>query len=224
MHGILEEVFLHQPELKETPESLCSTIPETNRDSCFHGVGHGLMFVNQRNTSTSLATCRKISEKAMVPRCFEGVWMELFGGDTGHAGANSLGWTVDQPLEPCQTAANDEKPACFLYAHLGYLRTHHQDFPGVITLCTKSGLNESDEKFCLRGVGITMMKHSTSGRLDLTESLVKDLSDSEKYAYYQGVIRYARLSGVSEDSLDAFCHQLKKDDNICRDLIRTDPK
>lgn len=50
--------------------------------------------------------------------------MEMFWGDTGHAGAESLGWDPDRPFEKCSQALSDEKPTCFLYAHLGYLRYH----------------------------------------------------------------------------------------------------
>ena len=224
MHGILEEAFLHQPSLKEHPGSLCASIPEVNRSSCFHGVGHGLMFVNQRDVAKSLETCRAIGEESEVPRCFEGVWMELFWGDTSHAGANSLGWTPESPLEPYRNASGDEKPSCFLYAHLGYLRNHRQDFSGAISLCAENNLSASDEKFCLRGIGMTMMKHFTSHHLDLTENVVQELNDIEKNAYYQGVIRYARLSSVSEANLNAFCHELKHDKNICLTLLQTDPK
>lgn len=42
--------------------------------------------------------------------CFEGVWMEFFWGNTGHAGANSLGWSINTPLASCQHARGDEKP------------------------------------------------------------------------------------------------------------------
>ena len=76
--------------------------------------------------------------------------MEMFWGDTGHAGADSLGWNPDQPFEKCRTAKNDEKPTCFLYAHLGYLRYHPGDFDGVVGFCTANSLTLSDQNFCLK--------------------------------------------------------------------------
>lgn len=225
MHGILEEVFLHQPELKQQPGEICASIPDINRDSCFHGVGHGLMFVNERNVTTSLEACRKIDAAIyVVSRCFEGVFMELFWGNTEHAGADSLGWTEEKPLTPCTNAKQDEKPACFLYAHLGYLRTHSRNFTGAINLCTKNNLNQSDTWFCLKGVGITMMKHFTSHRLEQAESLVLQLGSEEKRAYYEGVIGYARLSNVSEKELLSFCGLLKHDGDICRSIIKNVPR
>jgi hypothetical protein len=222
MHGILEELFLHRPELKNQPETICSSVPDLNRDSCFHGVGHGLMFVNKRDVPQSLTACRGLKQSTDTYRCFEGVWMEMFWGAISHAGTNSLGWTPEKPLTPCMNARADEKPTCFLYAHLGYLRTHSRDFVGAIDLCTKSGLVETDVQFCLKGVGITMMKHFTSNHLERSEKLVEGLDPGKKHAYYEGIIGYARLSGVSESNLKKFCTLLKDDKEICETILVID--
>ncbi len=223
IHGILEELFLHRPELKSQPETICSSIPDNNRGSCFHGVGHGLMFVNKRDVPVSLNACRSLGG-ADVYRCFEGVWMEMFWGTTDHAGADSLGWTLEKPLTACVNAQEDEKPTCFLYAHLGYLRTHPKDFTGAVDLCVNSGLVESDVLFCLKGVGITMMKHFTSHNLGSSEKLVEGFTPQRKYAYYAGVIGYSRLSGVSETDLKSFCKVLKTDTQVCLTVMKNEPR
>lgn len=220
MHGILEELFLHQPELKDAPGGVCAGVPYINRGSCFHGVGHGLMFANKRDVPTSLATCKSLVNREDAHRCYEGVWMEMFWGDIEHAGGNSLGWTLEDPLAPCKNAGLEEKPACFLYAHLGYLRTHKTDYAGMIGLCTTNNLEKKDEQFCLKGVGITMMKHFSSHRLENTEPFVAGLDHDSKYAYYQGVIGYSRLSAVSERDLQTFCTWLNTDRVICEDVLR----
>jgi hypothetical protein len=220
MHGILEGLFLNRPELKSHPEIICSSVPDVNRDSCFHGVGHGLMFVNKRDIPTSLTSCRSLKLNTDIYRCFEGVWMEMFWGSTNHAGSSTLGWTLEQPLAACVNAREDEKPTCFLYAHLGYLRTHPRDFVGAIDLCTKNELVETDVQFCLKGVGITMMKHFTSHHLERSEKLVEGLDYEKKYAYYQGVIGYALLSNVSRPSIKNFCSLLRNDKEICNTVLK----
>lgn len=222
IHGILEELFLYRPELKSQLETICSSIPDNNRDSCFHGVGHALMFVNKRDIPASLSDCRSLGQLIDIQRCYEGVWMEMFWGTTDHAGANYLGWTLEKPLNPCVNAGVDEKPGCFLYAHLGYLRAHPRDYTGAIHLCTKSGLAETDARFCLKGVGITMMKHFTSHHLERSEKLVEGLDSGKKSAYYKGVIGYARLSGMNESDLQNFCNLLKNDIDICLAILKTD--
>lgn len=71
MHGILEELFLHHPELQKNPETVCSNIPEKHQGSCYHGVGHGVMFSNKRDVEKSLLACRTMSNNIFVYRCFE---------------------------------------------------------------------------------------------------------------------------------------------------------
>ena len=220
MHGILEELFLHHPELQKNPEAVCASIPEAHKWSCYHGVWHGVMFAMKRDISRSLLSCRTISDKTYVYRCFEGVWMEMFWWDTGHAGADTLGWDIQKPFDRCVGAKNDEKPTCFLYAHLGYLRYHSGDFAGVIRFCTASSLSTDDTRFCLKWVGITMMKHFTSHHLEKTEWLVKNLSESEKSAYYEWVIGYSLLSSVTKQDLMTFCRSLSSDSSLCLSALQ----
>ena len=165
---------------------------------------------------------RNLTKPEDLHLCFEGVWIEMFWGDTDHAGANSLGWTLEKPLTPCINAKLDEQSDCFIYAHLGYLRVHPRDYAGVIALCTQNNLNNVSTRFCLKGVGITMMKHFTSTHLEETEALIAALSYGEKHVYYQGVIGYARLSNVSEKDLRIFCTMLKNDSVVCRTVLKND--
>jgi hypothetical protein len=120
MHGIVEELFLHQPEFKAQPDPICAAVPDADRASCYHGVGHALMFSENRNVSAALQDCRNIKQSSDMYRCFEGTWMELFWGNTDHAGPNLLGWDLGKPLDPCIAAKEDEKPTCFLYSSFGY--------------------------------------------------------------------------------------------------------
>ena len=118
MHGIVEELVLHQPAFKNQPDEICTTVPDADRVSCFHGVGHALMFSSDRNVSVALQDCRNIKQSKDMYRCFEGVWMELFWGDAEYGGTSSLGWNFAKPLDPCIAAKEDEKPTCFLYSSL----------------------------------------------------------------------------------------------------------
>ncbi len=221
MHGILEELFLYRPELQKNPEKVCIWVGEEFQWSCYHGVGHGIMFTVKRDVPKALLSCRTMKNQTSVYRCFEWVWMEMFWWDTGHAGSDSLGWDPDHPFEKCRVAQSDEKPTCFLYAHLGYLRYHPWDFDGVVRFCTANNLAQSDQHFCLKWVGITMMKHFTSHHLDKTEKLTQKLSDLQKYAYYEWVIGYSLLSSIPRKNLQEFCSLLRNDSSICKRVLNT---
>jgi hypothetical protein len=223
MHGILEELLIHQPDLKNTIGTICSTIPVQNRDSCFHGIGHGLMFVNNRDVPTSLADCQQLQKISDQAHCFEGVWMEMFWGDTGDSDTQALGWPPDQPLSPCISAPNVSKPACFLYANLGYLRLHPKDFTGAVALCRNPNLSSTDVGFCMKGIGMTMMQYFLSHRLQNPESFVAGLDAEATVSYYKGLIAYGRLSSAKESDLQDFCTNLSADKETCLYLLKTMP-
>jgi hypothetical protein len=220
IHGILEELSLHEPDFKDHPGNICEGVPSNNKATCFHGVGHALMFSFKRNVSSSLDACRSLDAASKKTRCFEGVWMELFWGNTAHTGSDSLGWELDKPLEPCKATEDDAKPACFLYSSFGYLRTHSKDYSGAINNCLTSDLQSSDAEFCVKGVGITMVSYFKGHNLERSESFAKNMSYYQKYAFYQGIIGYADFSGISTTELATTCDLFTKDKSICQDVLK----
>jgi plastocyanin len=215
MHGILEELSLHDPDFKTKPDVICDMVSEEDRASCYHGTGHVFMLADQRDASSSISDCRRIEQTSDMYRCFEGVRMEQFWGNTAHVGTSTLGWDLEKPLAPCLDIKEDEKPTCFLYSSFGYLRTHVKDYSGAVEMCTQSGLKASDAEFCLKGLGITMMSKFKGQHLERSEIYVEWLPDREKHAFYQGVLGYARLSGVGEKELKNTCALFKNDGDIC---------
>jgi hypothetical protein len=223
VHGILEEESLYDANFGEQPSALCAHVPASTRSSCYHGIGHALMFFYLRDIEKSLTGCRTMPTPSSRSRCFEGVWMEAFWGETEHAGAGSLGWDLDKPLQPCIDARVDAQPACFIYAPFGYLRTHSKDYSGAITLCSASGLTENQATFCLKGMGIILVSHFKASGLERTQPYAADLTYAEKYGFYEGVTGYGRLSGMSEDGLVSLCASLGADAAVC-EQARIDSK
>ncbi len=219
MHGILEELFLEQPDRKADPGAMCEDIPKKSRSSCFHGVGHALMFVNKRNVNASLDGCRSLGNTHDVSSCFEGVWMELFWGNTDHVGPNALGWDSARPLDPCVRSSVDAKYACFLYASLGYLRTNSGDFPGALRLCTQTDLTDRDQYYCLKGIGITMMSNFKGKNLEQAASLASGLDTTQKSSLYEGLMGYAQLSGMNGDALLGTCELFQEDKDLCVNAV-----
>lgn len=219
MHGILEELSLHHPEFLSHPEVVCDQVPDSDRASCFHGMGHVFMLNNMRDTPASILGCRVILKATDMYRCFEGVRMEQFWGNADYMGTTSLGWDLQKPLEPCIGIKEDEKPTCFLYSSFGYLRTHAKDYSGAAEMCTKNNLNNSDAGFCLKGLGMTMMSKFRGENMEGSEVYVDGFSDENKKSFYLGVMGYARLSGVSGESLLKTCELFKQDKELCMQAV-----
>lgn len=219
IHGILEEAALHNPDFKNNPGPMCADVPDSIKASCYHGIGHALMFSYERETFPSLETCRKVGSQTAITRCFEGVWMELFWGNTEYSGPDTLGWNTSRPLQTCIDTKSDAKPACFLYSAFGYLRIHKKDYVGAVNLCTNSNLNDSDSGFCLKGVGITMNSRFKGHNLEQSEIYVDGLDTNKKKSFYQGVFGYANLSGVTAEELKNTCAKFKNDKDICESVM-----
>ena len=215
MHGIVEQLFLHQPAFKTQPDLVCASVPDADRESCYHGIGHAMMYSENRIASLALLDCRNIAHTKDMYRCFEGTWMELFWGNSDGSSQSTLGWSPEKPLVPCIDAATDEKPTCFLYASFGYLRMHAKDYPGAVHMCTTNNLPEVDAGFCLKGLGITMMSKFKGKHLEGSEVYVDGLTLNDKKAFYQGVMGYAKLSGVEKSDLESSCRSFKNDTDIC---------
>jgi len=219
VHGVLEEAALYQPSFVDNPGEMCAQAPQGSRASCFHGVGHALMFANYRDVHASVIECRKAGTSDEASRCFEGVYMELFWGSTKYSGPDTLGWDPAKPFEPCIETGADAKFACFLYSSFGYLRNHAHDYTGAISLCTQSKLIAQDEQYCLRGVGITMVSHFKAAHLEQSESFVAGLPAEDRYAFYKGVFGYGALVGVSSSTLAGTCAGFNQDADLCRAIL-----
>jgi plastocyanin len=219
MHGILEELSLHQPEFVNTPDVICNQVPKDSQESCYHGIGHVFMLSNERNVPEALTDCRKIEYSSDMYRCFEGIRMEQFWGNTDHVGTSSLGWDPKDPLATCIEAKTDEKPTCYLYSSFGYLRIHPKDYAGAVQTCTAPSVPESDAQFCLKGLGITMMSKFKGQNLEGSEVYVAHLPPETKRFFYQGVLGYAQLSGVSKEVLTSTCGRFKTDTLLCTSVL-----
>jgi hypothetical protein len=78
VHGVIEKAALGDSEFSQNPGKVCSTADVNLQSTCYHGVGHALMYDAKRDTSLAMIGCRKLSNANAITRCFEGVWMEFF--------------------------------------------------------------------------------------------------------------------------------------------------
>ncbi len=221
MHGIMEEVFYHQPDIVSSPGSLCATVPEEVLSDCYHGVGHALMFLNKRSIAPSLDGCRSLNNAYYTYRCFQGVWMELFGGNIANSGPGTFNWDLNKPLDPCIATKEDAKKACFIYAPLGYLIAHRDDYKGALHLCTASGLNDTDTSSCVRGVGLLITPYFNGTHLEDSEQYAAVLSKDLKTSFYSGLLSYGLLYNISRSDLAVVCERMQADKAICTTALST---
>ena len=91
-HGVIEVALGSS---KHPARDLLTICAPKQDGSCFHGVGHGLMFATGMDVKRSLALCDHAPTALLASRCGEGVFMQLFsadvaGGHTAHAGSEAV--------------------------------------------------------------------------------------------------------------------------------------
>ena len=189
-HGIIESYFLSFPELRNHPESTCESIQWEKKDSCYHGVGHGLMFVSRNSVTTSIVGCRTLSRKSWQNRCAEWVFMELYSWDLEHVGG-MIGYAPEDLFAPCLMYANEsESSVCAFYAGLGYMRYNTSDYSGALRIC-HSGWPYTNT--CIRGVGREIAKRHIADA-HILEKLCSDLNnENEKGSCILGGINYTKF-------------------------------
>jgi hypothetical protein len=210
---VLESYFEASPELASDPESACSTIADEDKWSCFHGVGHGLMFISANNIDTSLAWCKMLSTSVYKNRCAEWVFMELYSWDPKHA-MGKIGYSTGDLFAPCNNyGTGSEWYVCGFYAGLGYLRYASEDYEWALAACNV-GWRYSD--MCIRWVGREVAKRYIGDALRL-ETLCDTLSTpTEKTSCISGGVNYTKLQFADDDALiSGYCRWFQSFDSLC---------
>jgi len=160
IHGVIETVLGSSTDPGRDLLRVCAP---RNAGSCFHGVGHGLMFATGMDVSASLDLCDRSPSRELSARCGEGVFMQLFSSDLSAqhvAGESSLDISHDPAATQarCRQTRRAYAPNCWFYAPTVYLTVHPDDFSGALEWCRESG-TYLGRQLCARGVGSRSVKY-----------------------------------------------------------------
>lgn len=137
IHGVIES-YMDEKGFEESELStICSSYEGEDRDNCFHGVGHGLMFYTRNDVPTSVSSCHALTDTKARIRCAEGVFMENFESDdvfhlSEYADTENLFGICREQKEIYQ------KGACYFYAPIFYLNEHERKYPDMFALCREA--------------------------------------------------------------------------------------
>ena len=173
-HGVIEHALAESADPGADMLNVCA--PQQD-GSCWHGVGHGLMFASGMDTVRALAGCDRAPRPVLSSRCGEGVFMQLFSADlaaghaegtaAGHAahGNSSSGASARAPIardpaaarEACRSISSPHDAPCWFYAPVVWLTVHPDDFAGGIEWCRGAGTGFPSTQ-CARGLGSRTVK------------------------------------------------------------------
>ncbi len=155
LHGIVEENFGQVKDVSATMKTICKNFDVLTIDSCYHGVGHGLMFFTENNLPKSLELCDTYSDDKADIRCAEGVYMENFSTDQQTHESAYL--NKNDPAYPCAEQPAKYKSVCYFYAPIYYLSLHENQYTAALDWC--ASLTEHQQT-CAYGVGSRTMKYN----------------------------------------------------------------
>lgn len=157
-HGVIEDALGSSEDPARALLKICA--PEQD-GSCFHGVGHGVMFATGLDVAKSLDLCDLAPREILSVRCGEGVFMQLFSADVagGHAaekGANPQ--TVATARATCTQVRIPYSGSCWFYTPTLWLAEHADDFTGAMQWCADAP-SDFGQQLCAKGVGSRTIKY-----------------------------------------------------------------
>lgn len=202
LHGLIEEKFSETDDIQKEMTTICE--PE-NDQSCFHGVGHGLMIVTENNVPKSLEYCDMYTTRVAQVGCAEGVFMENFNTDTSVHTSAFL--HPEDPFFPCPEQKSLYQAVCYFYAPNYYLNLHKNAFTEALQWCatTPGGY----ENACAKGVGSRAMKKNIEN-IPLVEAVCESLPDLTP-ACIDGMVSYYIVNFASVEKGRELCSIVLED-------------
>jgi hypothetical protein len=214
VHGVIEARFglLKGNEIVKAVDTICAP---RNTPSCFHGVGHGLMFALNADTKIALAYCDRYSVMYEHSNCYDGVFMQFFNvfnqDNDGDAQQNS-GAPVKDSFTFCNTITASAISNCYFYAPGFYMTLLHPDFIHIADRCNTAPTVELKTS-CAVGAGVGFMKYHILQPQE-TESLCDTFTHSDTHtACINGMLMYYDFHYEIPLTTPALCDQMKSSSN-----------
>ena len=156
-HGVMESISVETG--KETVlgdmNAVCAEIIATAQFSflhynCVHGLGHGVMQIQDNNIFDALGSCKELDGTWQQESCYGGVFMENVMNEI-NPGHETIYLSDDDPLYPCTSVDDDFKHACYLMQTSHALRVVEQDYSKVFDLC--SNVESPYDSVCFQSLG-----------------------------------------------------------------------
>jgi len=155
-HGVMEGIVsrIGPKNVDDKLNGICANIKGKDVYSfdyynCVHGLGHGLMDVNQDELFQSLDNCDKLTGYWEQSSCASGVFMENVIIDNKNHKTNYL--KPDDPLYPCPEVPEKYKQPCYLMQSSYILKVVGGDFAKTFVWCEKAEVNYQNT--CYESVG-----------------------------------------------------------------------
>lgn len=167
-HGVMESVVAttDKQEILATLNNICEG-PRSEREfsffhyNCVHGLGHGIMQLQDNELFTALNTCDDMEGLWQQESCQGGVFMENVMNEI-NPGHESKYLNDTEPLYPCTAVENKYKQQCYLMQTSHALIVVGQDFSKVFKLCSE--VSVPYDITCFQSLGRDASGHFSSNQ------------------------------------------------------------
>jgi hypothetical protein len=161
IHGLLESYLSTSEDPLVGLRDQCDDYGQGKREfdllQCYHGIGHGLMYVTGGDLDHSLRLCRENLPEEARPSCQNGVYMEIFNREVLAKEKSFV--NPDDPFLTC-SSREEAKGDCYFYIPTYLSQTLSVDFIDIFHECAKAEDGYVDD--CIAGVGAEVVKRNMS--------------------------------------------------------------
>ena len=172
-HGVMEAIALITGPEKVLTElnTICEQVKANQTYSfyhynCVHGLGHGVMAIENNELFTALNDCDKFNDSWERESCFGGAFMENVMSSLNPEHKTQY-IKSDDPLYPCTAVEERHKTQCYLMQTSHALTVVNQDYAKVFELCGTVG--SAYEATCYQSLGRDA-SGSTNSNIDQTKA------------------------------------------------------
>lgn len=143
-HGALETIAqkIGAANIKSEVPNICQTFAKSSpyklsHYNCVHGLGHGIMAIENDDLYKSLEVCDRLDGTWQQESCYGGVFMENVMNDI-NKGVHPSTFKADDPMYPCTAVADTYKSACYMNQTSHALQVINYDYQKMFDLCAAS--------------------------------------------------------------------------------------
>ncbi len=164
-HGVMEKVIqqIGYANIQAQINQICQPARQQEYSfyhyNCVHGLGHGLMLINDNQLFDSLKNCDGLEGTWQQEGCHGGVFMENVMSEINPNHETTF-FKADDPLYPCTAVEDRYKTQCYLMQTSHALNVLSRDYNKVFELC--SGVPGEYANICYQSLGRDISGNSVS--------------------------------------------------------------
>lgn len=219
IHGLFEELFATTEVTADSIQQLCSEYADNGRPfdrwQCFHGAGHGFMYLHGGDLRETITDCQQLPEPA-AGHCVNGAFMELFNNEVL---ANEMQYiSPENPYQVCDEAEYGQGD-CYHYAPTYYTQLEKLSHSEALDSCQT--VPSANRNTCIGGATSEAAKRNMSN-LESVYQLCDQFTGQEELACVYGIANITVFqTGSLTEALELCIHAPLPLRDTCRQAVNT---